>query len=55
MYNRIKDNPEKDFVPRTIIFSGKAAPAYYMAKLVIKLINSVGKVINNDKTVAIIR
>jgi len=50
-YNRIKDNPGKDFVPRTIIFSGKAAPAYFMAKLVIKLINSVGNVINNDKAV----
>jgi starch phosphorylase len=35
-------------VPRTIIFAGKAAPAYFMAKLIIKLINSVGSVVNND-------
>lgn len=51
MYNRIKDEPTKDFVPRTVIFAGKAAPAYYMAKLVIKLINNVANVINYDKTV----
>ena len=50
-YNRIKDNPNTDMVPRTIIFSGKAAPAYFMAKLVIKLINSVADVVNNDKDV----
>ncbi|MCU7496777.1 MAG: glycogen/starch/alpha-glucan phosphorylase [Ignavibacteria bacterium] len=48
LYNRIKDNPKGDFVPRTVIFSGKAAPAYSMAKLTIKLINSVADVINND-------
>ena len=48
MYNRIKDNPNKDFVPRTVIFAGKAAPGYYMAKLIIKLINSVAEVVNND-------
>ncbi|MGB8316638.1 MAG: glycogen/starch/alpha-glucan phosphorylase, partial [Ignavibacteriaceae bacterium] len=51
LYNRIKDNPDTDMVPRTVIFSGKAAPAYYMAKLVIKLINSVADVVNNDKDV----
>ncbi|MDR3238328.1 MAG: glycogen/starch/alpha-glucan phosphorylase [Spirochaetia bacterium] len=49
MYNRIKENPGKDFVPRTVIFAGKAAPGYYMAKLVIKLINSVADVVNKDK------
>lgn len=48
LYNRIKDNPKEKVVPRTVIFSGKAAPAYEMAKLVIKLINSVADVINND-------
>jgi glycogen phosphorylase len=51
LYNRIKDNPQKDFVPRTIIFGGKAAPAYFAAKLIIKLINSVADVVNNDKVI----
>lgn len=48
LYNRIKDNPSLDFVPRTIIFAGKSAPGYYVAKLIIKLINSVAETINND-------
>jgi starch phosphorylase len=48
MYNRIKDNPTGDFVPRIVIFSGKAAPAYLTAKLVIKLINNVANIVNND-------
>jgi starch phosphorylase len=51
MYNRVKDNPEIQMVPRTIIFAGKAAPAYAMAKLIIKLINSVASIINNDPDV----
>lgn len=51
LYNRIKDNPKQDFVPRTIIFGGKAAPAYFAAKLIIKLINSIAEVINNDKVI----
>ncbi|HOP64407.1 MAG TPA: glycogen/starch/alpha-glucan phosphorylase [Spirochaetota bacterium] len=51
MYNRIKDNPQGDFVPRTVIFAGKAAPGYYMAKLIIKLINSISDVVNNDPQV----
>jgi starch phosphorylase len=48
LYNRIKQNPKADYVARTIIFAGKAAPSYVMAKLTIKLINSVADVVNND-------
>ena len=48
MYNRIKDNPKRAFVPRTVLIGGKAAPAYFMAKLIIKLMNSVADVINFD-------
>ncbi len=48
MYNRILDNPSGDHVPRTVIFAGKSAPGYYMAKLIIKLINSIADKVNND-------
>ncbi len=51
LYNRIKLNPTENIVPRTVIFGGKAAPSYYMAKLIIKLINSVAEHVNNDKIV----
>lgn len=48
LYNRIKDNPHADIVPRTVLFAGKAAPGYHMAKLTIKLISSVADVVNSD-------
>ncbi|MFO7560941.1 MAG: glycogen/starch/alpha-glucan phosphorylase [Desulfobacterales bacterium] len=51
LYNRIKDNPNIDITPRTFIFGGKAAPGYEMAKLIIKLINSVANVVNTDPDV----
>jgi glycogen phosphorylase len=50
-YNRIREGRATDLVPRTIIFGGKAAPAYTMAKLIIKLIHNVGSVVNNDPAV----
>ncbi|HZX29149.1 MAG TPA: glycogen/starch/alpha-glucan phosphorylase [Telluria sp.] len=50
-YNRIVANPQANWVPRTVIFAGKAASAYVMAKNVIKLINDVAKVVNNDPRV----
>ncbi|HBC86299.1 MAG TPA: glycogen phosphorylase [Lentisphaeria bacterium] len=51
LYLEIKDNPKGHFVPRTIIFGGKSAPGYFMAKLIIKFINSVAAVINSDEDV----
>lgn len=50
-YNRILENPQADEVPRTVIFAGKAASAYRMAKLIIRLINDVAKTVNNDPRV----
>jgi starch phosphorylase len=49
LYRHLKLDPSQDFTPRTIIFGGKAAPGYHTAKLIIKLIHSVGEVINNDR------
>lgn len=51
LYNQIKQNPDIEIQPRTFIFGGKAAPGYYMAKLMIKLITSVSDVINVDPDV----
>jgi starch phosphorylase len=47
-YHWIVDNPKKKVVPRTVIFGGKAAPSYFKAKLIIRLISSVADVVNND-------
>ncbi|MBF8268854.1 MAG: maltodextrin phosphorylase [Gammaproteobacteria bacterium] len=52
LYNRIRDNPQSQITPRTVLFAGKAAPGYYMAKLVIKLINDVAAIVNNDPVIA---
>lgn len=51
LYARLRENPDFDMTPRTIIFAGKAAPAYHLAKLIIKLINSVAQVVNGDEGV----
>ena len=47
-YLRIKNNSIKNVTPRTVIFGGKAAPGYYMAKLIIRFINDIAEVVNND-------
>jgi len=52
LFNRIKDDPAAEVVPRTFIFAGKAAPAYAAAKLTIRLINAVAAVVNRDPDVA---
>jgi starch phosphorylase len=51
LYNRLKENPGLEIAPRAFVFGGKAAPGYHIAKLIIKLINSVGETINNDPDV----
>src|SRR3984885_7273261 len=51
LYHGIKSNPATAVQPRTFIFGGKAAPGYHLAKLMIKLINAVGDVVNRDPDV----
>ncbi|HKR54639.1 MAG TPA: glycogen/starch/alpha-glucan phosphorylase [Chthoniobacterales bacterium] len=51
LYLRLRRNPSTDFPARTFIFGGKAAPGYFMAKRIIKLINSIGQILNDDSAV----
>uniref|UniRef100_A0AAX7W7V0 Alpha-1,4 glucan phosphorylase n=1 Tax=Astatotilapia calliptera TaxID=8154 RepID=A0AAX7W7V0_ASTCA len=51
LYNRIKNEPNKQWTPRTIMIGGKAAPGYHTAKMIIKLITSIGDIVNNDPVV----
>ena len=51
LYNQVKEHPDMEFTPRTFIFGAKAAAGYKIAKLTIKLINSVADVINNDESI----
>ena len=48
LYNRLRDNPNLDMAPRTFFFSGKAAPAYQLAKVIIKFINNLAGTIDGD-------
>jgi starch phosphorylase len=51
LYHKILRRPDLDLAPRTVIFAGKAAPSYWKAKLIIKLINSIAEVVNHDPRV----
>jgi starch phosphorylase len=51
LYNRLRENPNREVPPRTVLFAGKAAPAYTLAKLIIHLINNVAAVIDADAAV----
>jgi starch phosphorylase len=50
-YNRLRENPGQNVVPKTVLFAGKAAPAYHLAKVIIKLITSIARVVNADPAV----
>ena len=51
LYNRLRENPEQEVIPRTFFFAGKAAPAYRLAKLVIKFVNNLARTIDGDPAV----
>ena len=51
LYDRLRKDPNLELPPRTFLFAGKAAPAYTLAKLIIRLINEVGRVIDADPEV----
>jgi starch phosphorylase len=51
LYNRLRDNPNLSVPPRTFFFAGKAAPAYYLAKVIIKFINDLARTVDNDPAV----
>ena len=51
LYNRLRKNPNFEMVPRTFFFAGKAAPAYQLAKVIIKFINNFANTIDNDPTI----
>ena len=51
LYNRLRENPNLDFTPRTFFFAGKAAPAYHLAKIIIKFINNLAGTIDGDPPV----
>ena len=50
--NRLRENPETEMIPRTFFFAGKAAPAYGLAKLIIKFINNLAGTIDADVAIA---
>jgi len=51
LYNRLRENPDLEMAPRTFLFAGKAAPAYHLAKLIIKFINNVARILDDDPVV----